>query len=83
MYGYHTGNTMDSLDYGPARLTYEDWELIAEVLAEYAAETEETLSTMNVGDRPYNVVNRIKAIANDINIYILPPNEQTGGQTDG
>ena len=53
-------------------LPCEDWELIVEVLRAYVDEQESSLSALIVGDRPYNVLARIGAIADDISIYIVP-----------
>ena len=53
-------------------LSCEDWELIVETLRVYVGDQEDIISTENVGDKPYNLLARIHAIANDIDVFIIP-----------
>ena len=65
---------MSTQSYDPVNgtLSCEDWELIVETLRTYAGDQEDSLSTQNVGDKPYDMLARISAIANDIDVFIIP-----------
>ena len=65
---------MSTQSYDPVNgtLSCEDWELVVESLRNYCADQEEILSTENVGDKPYNLIARISAIADDIDVFIIP-----------
>ena len=63
-------------------LSCEDWEIIVDTLRAYCADQEETLVEQNSGDKPYNVLARISAIADDISVFIVPMDrfkEETNG----
>ena len=65
---------MSTQSYEPVNgtLSCEDWEIIVDTLRAYCADAEESLSEQNAGDKPYNVLARITAIANDIDVFIIP-----------
>ena len=65
---------MSTQSYDPVNgtLSCEDWELIVETLRIYVGDQEDSLSAQNVGDRPYDMLARISAIANDIDVFIIP-----------
>ena len=61
-----------SFDPVSGTLSCEDWELIVETLRIYVGDQEDILSIENVGDKPYNLLARLSAIASDIDIFIIP-----------
>ena len=65
---------MSTQSYEPVNgtLSCEDWEIIVDTLRNYCADQEETLTEQNAGDKPYNVIARISAIADDISVFIIP-----------
>ena len=74
---------MSTQNYDPINgtLSCEDWEIIVDTLRAYCADQEETLLEQNAGDKPYNVIARISAIADDIATFIVPTDrkEDTNG----